>query len=158
MVDPFDSGPHQNLREYLGLLLGVILANIVNNRSLIASEARQSLRWIGDNRAALSWADDNKVSSRSGQIANIAVIWSQLYGNFAVNDTEHLAGLEMGDVDAASRDKTLSTLKLTEFIDLTTVQGLNSLLLACNPTVSEHSINYHAAFSLVHTCLREILK
>ena len=103
---PFDSAAHQNMREYLGLLFGLILANhVAGPITQWGVKKQKSMKWVGDNTVALAWADASKVKSKSGQFANITVTWCEIYGNISVDATEHLAGELMGDIDGATRQK-----------------------------------------------------
>ena len=65
---------------------------------------------MGDNTSVLVWAETGKAASKSDQMANVAVAWAKLYGECAVNSTEHLAGAQMGDIDGATRHKVLTSL------------------------------------------------
>jgi hypothetical protein len=113
--------------------------------------------WEGDNTSALAWAASGKVKSRGGQMANIAVTWAQLYGRFNVDSTVHLAGINMGDVDGATRDKVLTSLSLDTFIALEQEAGVLELFALCNPVKPASPVNFHTAFKMVHAHLREIL-
>ncbi len=65
-------------------------------------------------------------------MANIAVTWAQLYGRFNVDSTVHLAGINMGDVDGATRDKVLTSLSLNTCIAVEQEAGVLELFALCN--------------------------
>ena len=111
----FGKSDFQNVREYLGVLLGLILLNSSSEVAHPRPTFKHSVHWTGDNTAALKWAQSAKVKSKSGQMANLAMIWAQAYGNFEVTGTDHLAGLKMGDIDGATRDKVLTSFHLCSF-------------------------------------------
>ena len=86
-------------------------------------------------------------------MANLAMIWAQAYGNFEVTGTDHLAGLKMGDIDGATRDKELSSLSPLLFREIESMPGVMELFLLCDPSAKASPINQHAAFRKVHSCL-----
>ena len=153
---PFDSAAFQNIRENLGLLLGLLLINAVAKDGLVVLGKYPTIIWEGDNTSALSWAESGKVKSLGGQMANLAVVWSQLYGNFNVDSSIHLAGIHMGDVDGASRDKELTELSPKDFVPVENFPGVRELFSLCNPTVHLETLEFHEAFQKLHTCLRGV--
>ena len=150
---PFDKSDFQNVREYLGLLLGLILLNASMDASQPRPTFKHSVHWTGDNTAALQWARSSKVKSKCGQIANLAMIWAQAYGNFEVTGTDHLAGLKMGDIDGATRDKVLTSLSPLLFREIESLPGVMDLFLLCDPSAKATPISQHKAFRKVHSCL-----
>jgi hypothetical protein len=154
---PFESAAFQNVREYLGLLLGLLMIHTAAKRSLVTLGDNPNIMWAGDNTSALAWAASGKVKSRGGQMANIAVTWSQWYGRFNVDSTVHLAGINMGDVDGATRDKGLTSLSLDTFIALEQEAGVLELFALCNPVKPASPVSFHTEFEMVHAHLREIL-
>ena len=154
---PFDSAAFQNVREYLGLLLGLLMIHTAARKGLVTLGDDPNIMWEGDNTSALAWAASGKVKSLGGQMANIAVTWAQLYGRFNVDSTVHLAGINMGDVDGATRDKVLTSLTLDTFIAVEQETGVLELFALCNPVKPASPINFHTAFELVHAHLMGIL-
>ena len=150
---PFDKSDFQNVREYLGLLLGLILLNSTLEASQPRPACKHSVHWTGDNTAALKWAQSAKVKSKAGQMANLAMIWAQAYGNFEVTGTDHLAGLKMGDIDGATRDKVLTSLPPHLFREIESLPGVLDLFLLCDPSARATPITQHRAFCMVHSCL-----
>ena len=55
-------------------------------------------------------------------MSNVAVKWAQLYGECAVDSTEHLAGAQMGDIDGATRHKVLTSWHQKNFVDVTIIK------------------------------------
>ena len=154
---PFGKSAFQNVREYLGLLLGLVLLHLLL-REKGEPRRQQAVRWIGDNLTALRWAETSKVNSKSGQMANVAMVWAQLYGNFEIQETEYLEGRRMGDVDGATRDKVLTVLPPDLFRDVESIPGVVELFSQCDPDVKEAAVNHHKAFCLVHEYLVAIFK
>jgi hypothetical protein len=91
-------------------------------------------------------------------MANVAMVWAQLYGNFEIQETEYLEGRRMGDVDGATRDKVLTVLPPSLFRDVESIPGVVDLFSRCDPDVKEAAVNHHKAFCLVHEYLVAIFK
>ena len=64
---PFGKSDFQNVQEYLGLLLGLILLNSSSEASQPWPTFKHSVHWTGVNTAALKGAQSAKVKSKSGQ-------------------------------------------------------------------------------------------
>ena len=96
-------------------------------QGLVTLGDNPNIMWEGDNTSALAWAESGKVKSLGGQMANVAVTWAQLYGRFNVDATVHLAGVNMGDVDGATRDKVLTSLTLDTFVAVEQETGVLEL-------------------------------
>ena len=60
---PFDSAAFQNVREYLGLLLGLLLVHTATQGGLVTLGDNPKIMWEGDNTSALAWAASGKVKS-----------------------------------------------------------------------------------------------
>ena len=156
LVLPFASdtlGMYQNNREYLGLLLTLILVHRVQQGDQSVSICVPSIRWTSDNVAALTCLEKDKARSQAAQFANIAIIWAQIYGKVQVNEGVHLAGANMGDIDGASRDKSHPSLVAATFIPTESIPGVMELFAACDPAATDTTIN-HIAFQRFHMNLR----
>ena len=90
---------YQNVKEFLGGLLGCILASVV-----LKPTSPVRVQWIGDNTSALTWAKENKCSSRAAQYANIAYTLFQVYSHIQLHTTQHCAGVDIRVIDGLSRD------------------------------------------------------
>ena len=62
---------------YLGRLFGLLSTNAVAKVGKVNAVRRQAIRWAGDNTSALSLAETDKATSKSDQMANVAVKWAQ---------------------------------------------------------------------------------
>lgn len=155
---PWVKSAFQNVREYMGLLLGLILLNLtlIENGEKGGRHDQHVVRWTGDNRTALRWAETSKVKSKSGQLANLAVVWGQLYGNFEIVETVFLEGARMGEIDDATRDRELSQLSPELFRDVGAIPGVLELFALCDPAINQCTIDHHKAFCLVHAHLAAI--
>ena len=92
----------QNAREYLGFVLLHILALAVSG---FTPSNPITFAVVGDNVAALSWADKGKTSGQFSQLACLTTSWFGVVAPTAVGPFRHLAGEDMGCIDAISRDK-----------------------------------------------------
>ena len=79
---------------------------VIPNRLGTTSAPPITFKWINDNTGALVWADKNKASSLASITSNMLVTTFQLISNITLLGTEHLPGVEMGDIDHESRRET----------------------------------------------------
>ena len=98
-ADP--KGIFQNVREYLGFISTLLLALSCANTSL---ENPARVAYIGDNKAALSWADKEKTKSSVCQLANITSSWLGIHSAVEVAQVRHLSASRIGLVDSITRD------------------------------------------------------
>lgn len=146
----------QNQREYLGLLLALILNAVISSATQSAS---QHLTWVNDNKPALSWARDARCSSASGQCIAMALSWFQLCSNTHYHNVKWIPGKSeaMKDVDAQSRiHEGLASPSLVpeKYVNVQLALDQSGLVLACDPTISRSSVDeHHAAFKRVHETL-----
>ena len=115
---PFGKSAFHYVLEYLGRLFGLVYANTVAKVDKVNAVRRQAIRWVGDYTSALVSAETGKAASKFDQMANVAVAWAQLYGEYAVDSTEQLAGAQMGDIDGATRHKFLTSLHQEKFVSM----------------------------------------
>ena len=101
-----------------------MLANAVAKVNKVNAVRRQAIRWVGDNTSALAWAITGEAASKSGQMANVADALVQLCGNCSVDNTEHLAGAQMGGIDGATRYEVLTSWHQDDFVDVTAIPGV----------------------------------
>ncbi len=87
----------QNIREFLGLVLGAFLA------FQFRSGDSFSIAWTNDNTSALSWTRKNMARSRAAQISFLIWTWLGIKAKITLAETVHIPGVTMGDVDALSR-------------------------------------------------------
>ena len=96
---------HQNNREFLGCLLAMLCASRFRARCGVPPTHTIAIAWVGDNTSALSWAQQNKCRSASAQRAFVAYTMAQLTGGVVCSGTQHMAGVDMGDIDRLSRQR-----------------------------------------------------
>ncbi len=141
---------YQNVREFLGLVLSLILVAQYNKGHF----ARVS--WINDNKSALAWAETDMAKSKSAQAAFLILCWLKIKTKIELVETEWIPGLSMGDVDALSRFKSVKDLNPMHNVSSRLPMGTMDLLfLLADPTV-EHTSNLHAWESLFQTTLSAI--
>jgi hypothetical protein len=141
---------YQNVKEFLGGLLGCILASVV-----LKPTSPVRVQWIGDNTSALTWAKENKCSSRAAQYANIAYTWFQVYSHTQLHTTQHCAGVDMGVIDGLSRDFPTPGLDPKLEIKLDANITIQSLFQAMDPTRNRNLVDHHEAFKDIHMLLRQ---
>jgi hypothetical protein len=140
----------QNIKEFSGGILGCILASIVLKPSSLLR-----IHWIGDNTSALTWAENNKYSSKAAQYANIAYTWFQVYSQVHLHNTEHCAGIHMGNIDGLSRDLPTPGLDPRLRVDLDSHGVVQELFRAIDPTTQRNLDDHHMTFKHIHTLLRQ---
>jgi hypothetical protein len=140
----------QNIKEFSGGILGCILASIVLKPSSLTR-----IHWIGDNTSALTWAENNKCSSKAAQYANIAYTWFQIYSHVHIHSTEHCAGILMGNIDGLSRDFLTPGLDTRLRVDLDSNDTVQKLFQAIDPTIRHNLDDHHLAFKHIHTLLKQ---
>ena len=125
-VDP----KYQNLREFTGCILGMLVAY------RFAKGRPVAVWWVSDNVSALSWARADAVKSRPAQAAFLIFTWLKIRGQISLVRQSHMPGVEMGDVDALSRFRV--TQSLSPDIDLAQIfprLAFDALFDKCAPPV-----------------------
>jgi hypothetical protein len=118
----------QNAREFLGVLLGIFICHQLRPNPF-------HIHWVGDNRAALSWAKDDMARSRAAQASFLALTWCKLKGKIDFADITHIAGNTMGDVDSLSRFEPLVSLDpVFDWSKKLPLELLNNFFMSCDPT------------------------
>jgi len=148
---------HQNHRERMGELLSLILA--YKTKPLYGGTVHVCMKWTSDNTSAIKWAVDNKCSSRTGQIANMVIVWFQIVAQVNVMQVAWIPGIAMKEIDDGSRDVPNDKLNPVTFVH-TNREGsaLDQLFRLCDPdsTLQVHS-DHHAVFMQVHRLLLSIV-
>ena len=154
----------QNQREYVGLLVALILLHRVNSGTGdgVASLRRQAVevKYTGDNTTAQAWIAKAKCSSRCGQLSCMAVTWMQIHSQLRIYDNDHKEGLKMGFVDDLSRFRATPQLDPVLYVDLERDAALTALLVECDPHPESHDtnvMNHHAAFAKINETLLTII-
>ena len=149
----------QTQREYLGLLLSLILNAAISSLSELSS---QHLTWVNDNEAALSWALRGRVGSASGQAASMAVSWFQVCDNTHFHQALYLAGKEMGDIDSESRihevGKSSPSLIPEKYFHLQHILDESGIMHACDPSLVHSAVkDHHTAFQDLHGRMNKLV-
>ena len=126
---PFDAvdPSYQNTREYMGLLLGLLMLAALGYRDT-------NILWKGDNISALSWVQKRYVSSTQCQLPFLAMTWLTLLTRNEVVDTEHCPGVHMGDIDGLSRGYSTAFDDCHNGLPPSFVSLTDQLFLSCDPT------------------------
>jgi hypothetical protein len=145
----------QNLREFLGAILGLIIIHHFARGPTVAM-------WTNDNTSALSWVKNDLAKSKSAQASFLIFTWCKIKTQIILTDTKHIAGTEMGDVDSLSRF--LPTYDLPPHLDLSRfvpLSALDNLFGLCSPELSNQSLlgpresSLSNIVSLLDACLVE---
>ena len=163
-----DSGNRfQCSREYLGLILTFILiGKIFPNRLGKTSSPPIPFKWVNDNTGAIAWADKHKASSLASITANMLVSSFQLLSNITLLGSEHLPGVQMGDIDHESRkeahilagDYSVPSLLPELYINLESSYDIMSIISDCSPSHADNlkEKDFHAIFHRTQTSLVKI--
>ena len=123
---------YQNNREYLGLLLLLVLASAARP----SGERRNtlSLTWCTDNTTAQAWVDHNRCKSLASQATAISISWIQLIQRIDIESTEWRPTEQMGDIDNLTRNRPTPSLLPALYIDLQTALDASELFHQCDFT------------------------
>ena len=146
----------QNHREFMGLLLSMILA--YKTKHLYGSQVQVYMKWTGDNTTAIQWATANKCSSRAGQVTSMVITWFQVIAQIDIVQVEWTPGITMLEIDDGSRD--VSNEKLLPALYLPTQRSgsaLDHLFRICDPNARLQVGEHHAVFQEVNTLIRAVL-
>jgi len=123
---------YQNDKEFMGLLLAVILIKIKLN-----PPKGTKVALIGDNTAALSWIERDKAYSPSAHMAFIAYSWVVITTGLQIESVTHIAGAseQMHVIDALSRDKANELEDSPKFVVTSNDAKLDNLFRRCDPTI-----------------------
>jgi hypothetical protein len=152
--DLANKSKYQNHREFVGLVIGIIL--LVKTTKIPAYGA--VIRWVNDNTAALEWARTNMCKGKSSQV--IFMFYSALLIKYKLHvvQVEHIAGISelMRPVDALSRGWETPELSVALRVDLSNSVALDELMVWCNPTVVLPAEGYHDVFQSIHGVLVQL--
>ncbi len=149
---------YQNVREYCGMLLSMILF-----RHVCPHVTAINAHWTNDNVSALDWAMSNKCGSIAGQSANIITAWFQIHSGISISDVQHIPGVEMGIIDDISRDVKNPLLSSIPYADISspsfrTSSYISDLFRLCDPTMEGKIVNHHTQFSYIHNALNNYFR
>jgi len=168
---PFPRDTHnryQTNREYIGLLVTFfLLAFSLPDRVNSTAYPPIVFKWINDNKGALVWADNNKTSSLPSILSNTVVTSFQLLTNISLAGSEHLPGIEMGDIDRESRREDHLAQGNTNYapsllphlyVDIESNPLIMKIIKDCSPfNPPQHKVNdFHQIFLEIQSTLRVI--
>jgi len=89
----------QNQREYIGLLIALVLLHRVCERTPDGTAHLRHkavpVQLTGDNTTTQSWIEKEKCKSRCGQLSCMAITWMQVQSQLRVEDAAHKEGSNM---------------------------------------------------------------
>ena len=117
----------------------------------------------------MQWANKGKCSSLASQYACLAVTQIHMFSNIDREDTDHLPGKAMGEIDLMSRmtdDETLDSERIRRvcpsltaplMIDMDT-SIVHALFHLCDPSVQLlHEKDHHVAFQKVYDIVQKLV-
>ena len=120
--------------------------------------------WVGDNTAALAWANTHRCSAeeRQTQLTFIALSMCEQATHIKLHHTSQLKSAQMGIVDTVFRTETdegvdVHIIELKKNVD--SLNGVSELVDLCNPykDVGEEHNDHHEAFIRV-SCIMAAVK
>ena len=147
---------HQNHRERLGELLSLILA--YKTKPLYGGTVHVCMKWTSDNTSAIKWAVDSKCSSRTGQVANMVIVWFQIVAQIDVMQVAWTPGVTMHEIDDGSRDVHNDKLSPDIFVQTQRAgSSLDKLIRLCDPDSTLQVGEHHTVFKEVHRLMLAIM-
>ena len=118
-----------------------------------------AIEWVGDNTSALSWAQQNKCRSASAQRAFVAYTMVQLTGGVVCSGTQHMAGVDMGDIDRLSRQRAVLDLDPALSVPTSQIPAFLALFCTLDPAVpNNHTRHHHGTLVDTHALLAAALR
>jgi hypothetical protein len=135
-------GDHQNAKEFMGLIVCIIVIRVV-----LKADKGSTLYWKGDNKAALSWVNDEKGRSSTAQAAFTAFSWIMIRSGLRLVPAQHIAGAseEMRECDDLSRGRSVPSLDHGLGINLAAIPGVDELFSLCSPLRESVMLEEHCA-------------
>ena len=141
--------------EYLVFMLAQILMYLIypnKNDTVITTYQTRN-----DNKAAISWGRKHMCSSKSSQYACMVVNLIQIHSNILMIEPEFITGIDMGEVDAASRNKKLTTLTPDKYIHIQDDIVINNIFIITNPYITTDALaDQHAAYLEIHELIKQL--
>ena len=146
---PFNAheSKYQNTREFLGIVLTLIIA-----KREYSLPRGTKFAWKSDSMSALSWVENNKSTSELAHKAFVAYSWILILTGYEVVHLTHIAGAsdEMADIDHLSRGRLPIYLDQAYQKNTSDQLDVNDLFKLLSPEVDEPagSLSDHSALLL----------
>jgi hypothetical protein len=140
--------------EYLVLMLSQILMYILfpSKDNKIAT-----FQFRGDNTAVLAWATKHSCNSKSSQNACIIANELQTKSNILMIKPQFISGIDMGDVDKASRNKWQESLTPETYLHIQDDKIINQIFKITNPYITtQHLPDQHAVYLEIHAIISKL--
>ena len=158
LFSPFDAGQNQNLREFLGSLLSLILMLVYQHSFGFSFTEDLFIRWTNDTIVTWAWARSEACKNFVTQSANVVFAWLQLYSKISIREAAWIPGELMGDIDSGSRDLDAPSLLPELYFDLSGYPEVFELFSLCDPSLSRQTIDHHESFLSIHLILRRFME
>ena len=156
---PFDDPTNlfQGLREYIGLLVSLLLAQSYKIQQN-SYDLNTYVEWYGDNSGAIDWAKYNKAKSRVAQCVNLLITWFPLITNISLSFSKHIPGIIMvkEGIDALSRPELGVPHNFPPHLEVDLQQKMedSGILTLCTPHYNSQSVeNVHSLFKELNDSL-----
>ena len=141
--------------EYLVFLLAQILMYIIypntNNTEITTYQVRN------DNNSAIAWSLKHMCGSKFDQYACMIISWIQIHSNILMIKPEFISGIDMGEVDAASRDKKLTNLTPDKYIHIQDEIIINQIFNITNPFIATDAVaDQHTVYFEIHNLITQL--
>jgi hypothetical protein len=140
--------------EYLVFLLSQIMMFILfpNDSNNIIT-----YQWWNDNMAALNWALHHVCRTKSSQYACMFVNWIQINSNILMIKPVFISGIEMGDIDKASRNNFAASLPLDKYIHIQDDIIINKIFNITSPYITiMHENEQHKVLLEIHEIMSQL--
>ena len=157
---PFDApeADYQNVKEFLGLLLGLVIL-----KCYIKAPRGTRIHFTSDSKASLSWITKNRAKSLFAQRSFTAYTWLCVYAGFDMADAVHESAttVRMKELDDLSRLDVVHNYPPHKLVDLSQNAPVVELFRLCDPTMllgpSVYPCDAHlTVFTQITDCLRRL--
>lgn len=140
--------------EYLVFMLSQILIFILypNNSNIIVT-----YQWKNDNTAALAWAAQHACGSGASQFACVTVNWLQIISNILMIKPIFISGIDMADIDRASRNMLAPSLTPSKYINIQDNKTINEIFDITSPyNKTPYTKEHHLLYLKIHKLISQL--
>ena len=114
-------------------------------------------QWWNDNTGALDWSLHHVCRTKSSQYACMFVNWIQINSNILMIKPVFISGIDMGDIDKASRNNFAASLPPEKYIDIQNDEIINKIFNITNPYITiKHTEQQHEAYMEIHNIMKQL--
>jgi hypothetical protein len=140
--------------EYLVFMLAQILLYILFPSK---DNKTKTYQFRGDNNAVLAWAVKHSCNSKSNQYACMITNELQIESNILMLKPQFISGIDMGDVDKASRNKWQESLTPETYIHIQDDTIINQIFNITNPYITTNYLpDQHVIYLEIHEIISKL--